>query len=102
MAQNADMIRHNIVEDFLAVKEHLELPEELELHISFDTNEGFYREKYPAVMIGIKDRYSRKMLVHECLHSKGFVHHTPSTYQGSLTSDEYSAAIVKEIFGGFG
>ncbi len=104
MAQNARtrLTRHDVIGDFLAVKEYLELPDELELHIKFDTNEGFYRSNIPAVMIGVKTRYSRKLLIHESLHAKGFVHHTPPTYQGSLTSDEYSAGIQKEIFGDFG
>lgn len=88
----------NIIEDFLKIKKHLNLPEELELHIKFDWNEGFYRSEFPAVMLGVKDGYNRTLLVHECLHVKGLTHYNPPEYTGHIPSDEYSKKIEGEIF----
>ena len=96
-----------IVEDFLKIKEHLDLSEELALEIEFTHDEGFYyANKWseqmghhrPSVMIGIKNGYNRRLLVHECLHATGMEHEKPSTYRSDIKYDEFSAQMEKEIF----
>jgi len=87
-----------IIEDFIKLKTYLGLSDELELHLSWMTNEGFYREKQNAVMIGLKNGYCRKLLVHECLHAKGLMHYDLPTYGGNINYDEYSEKIENAVF----
>jgi len=87
-----------IIEDFIKLKAYLGLYDGLELHLSWVTSEGFYREKQNAVMIGLKNGYWRRLLVHECLHAKGLQHYDLPTYGGDVTHDEYSEKIENAIF----
>jgi len=87
-----------IIDDFGELKAYLGLSDELELHLNWTTSEGFYREKRNAVMIGLKNGYWRKLLVHECLHAKGLQHYDVPTYGGDVTHDEYSEKIENAIF----
>lgn len=88
----------NIIDDFLKIKEYLGLPDELELHIKFDWNEGFYRSQFPAVMIGIKGGYNRRLLVHECLHAFGLSHYDEADFGGHIDYDKHSERVEKQIF----
>jgi hypothetical protein len=96
----------NIYDDFVKVKKHLGLPGELPLLVDPSSAEGFYFSRQDivqlpmgAVKVGIKEGYDRRMLVHECLHAKGYEHYTPSRFESNLQLDTYSAGIEKEIFG---
>ena len=87
-----------IVKDFLKVKEYLGLPDNLELHITFDTDEGFYRSNVPAVMIGTKNGYNRTLLVHMCLHAFGLSHYDEADFCGDIDYDLHSKRVEKQIF----
>ncbi len=88
-----------IVADFLKIKEHLELSEEWSLELQFTWNEGFCHREQKRIMIGVKDRYNRRLLVHECLHATGLDHYDVPGYGGGITLDGYSVKIEQEIFG---
>ena len=89
----------NIIEDFLRIKKYLDLSEEWSLELQFTWNEGFCHRQQKRVMIGIKDGYNRKLLVHECLHATGLDHNDIPDYGGALDMDKHSAKIEEEIFG---
>ena len=88
----------SIIEDFLKIKRHLGLDEEWSLEIQFTWNEGFCHRTQRRIMIGIKDGYNRKLLVHECLHATGLNHYDVPGFCG-VGVDEHSARVEQEIFG---
>jgi len=88
----------SIVEDFLKIKGHLGLSSEWSLELQFTWNEGFCHRKQKRIMIGIKDIYSRKLLIHECLHATGMEHYDVPEYGSHLSVDEYSSMLEREIF----
>ena len=88
------------VEDFLKIKRHLGLSEEWSLELQFTWNEGFCHRMQKRVMIGVKDGYNRKLLVHECLHATGLNHYDVPGFGGHVGLDEHSARVEREIFGG--
>jgi len=88
----------NIINDFKRIKRYLGLPRKLSLKIEFNHNEGFYYRNFPMVMIGIKDGYNRRLLVHECLHALGYTHYNPLGFVSVIRFDTYSAKIEKDIF----
>ena len=88
----------DIIEDFLRIKKHLGLSSEWSLELQFTWNEGFCHMEQRRVMIGIKDGYNRKLLVHECLHATGLKHYDVPGYGGHLGFDEFSTKVEKDIF----
>jgi hypothetical protein len=95
----------NIYEDFVKVKKHLQLPDKLPLLIDPGSTEGICLEKeiwdlYPdgIIKIGVKDGYSRRLLVHECVHATGLGHLDKPGYESVIRHDTYSAGIEREIF----
>ncbi len=90
-----------VIEDFLKIKEKLSLPNELELHIVFDWDEGFYRSRFPAVMVGIEGGYNRTLLVHECLHAAGWDHPRMGNAHPERDYMLHSQTVEDEIFQSF-
>ncbi len=89
----------DVVEDFLRIKRHLGLSVEWSLELQFTWNEGFCHREQKRVMIGVKDGYRRRLLVHECLHATGLDHYDVPGYGGDVDVDVHSARVEKKIFG---
>jgi len=95
---NKETPRNQAERDFQKIKEFLKLEQDWDLTIAPHRTEGFCYRNQRVVMIGTKNGYKRKLLVHECLHAAGLNHYDDSNYCGVLKHDDYSAKIEKEIF----
>ncbi len=63
-----------------------------------DSHEGLTLEK--KTFLGIERGYKRKLLIHELLHTKGFMHTYPSNFfAGAGKIDELSEFVEKQVFG---
>jgi len=88
-----------ILRDFIKIRDHLGLSDKLGLEIQFHHSEGFYFSMENRVMIGIKDGYRRRLLIHECLHVTGLMHYAAPGYESAINYDVYSEAIESDVFG---
>lgn len=68
------------------------------LELSEESREGLTLES--KTILGIKDGYERRLLIHELLHTKGFTHTYPSNFFcPNMKLDELSAFVEKQVFG---
>jgi capsule polysaccharide export protein KpsE/RkpR len=88
-----------ILQDFIKIRNHLDLSDKLSLEIQFHHSEGFHFSMQNRVMIGIKDGYWRRLLIHECLHVAGLMHYDVPGYESAINHDIHSEAIEHDIFG---
>lgn len=91
--------KKEIEKDFMKIKEYLNLGWKWKLTIISSRSDGFCYRNRKMIMIGIKDGYKRRLLIHECLHASGFSHHDFPDYHGAIKEDYYSAKIEEKIFG---
>ena len=68
------------------------------IDISKESSEGLTLEN--KTILGIKNGYKRRLLIHELLHTKGFKHTYPSNFfNATYPNCELSAFVEKQVFG---
>jgi len=91
------MVSKMIYDDFVKIKSFLRLPNDIQLKIWHDSDEGFYNKKEHTVKLGIKSGYNRRLLVHECVHVTGKQHYEDG-FESIIRYDKFSAELEGRIF----
>jgi len=89
---------NQILEDAKKISEYLGIncPK---IKIEPESGEGLTLEK--LTYLGTKNGYKRRLLIHELLHTKGFIHTYPSNFfnGGNLDECELSKFVEQQVFG---